>query len=224
MHMLNRITDILSANLHELIERYEDPELLLKQALREMDDSLRAALHSAVSVVAHEKILARQLADEEAAVAGWRERAEVAVQRGDDQAARDALRHKRDREAASASLARQLEEATAAGQTLRRQIKSMRLRSEDAHRKLALLAARQRAAEARQKLLKECSAAPLGDDSFHKFERMCRKVEQSEAMADALVELTAAHSLSAELAAGRAEADEQQIEAELGALKGRYGA
>ncbi|HVC98244.1 MAG TPA: PspA/IM30 family protein [Pirellulales bacterium] len=81
MRWLNRLTDILSANLSDLIERYEDPELLLKQAVREMDESIRAALQDAVKVVAHEKILARQLADEESAVTLSRRQAEAAVQR-----------------------------------------------------------------------------------------------------------------------------------------------
>src|SRR5260221_14242390 len=128
MRLLNRLSDILSANLYELIERYEDPELLLKQAVREMDESIRAALENAVKVVAHEKILARQLADEESAVSLWRQRAGAAVHRGEDQVAREALRHKHDREVVSAPAAKQLEEATQVRQTLRRQIDTMRRR------------------------------------------------------------------------------------------------
>ena len=166
MRLLNRLTDILSANLNELVERYEDPELLLKQAVREMDESIRTALEHAVKVVAHEKILARQLADEESAITVWRQRAESAVQRGEDQAAREALRHKRGHEAVSVSLTKQLEEATRAGQSLRKQIEAMRLRTEEAGRKLVLLAARQRAAEARQRLLREFSAVPIGGAAF----------------------------------------------------------
>src|SRR5262245_60996471 len=141
MRLLNRLTDIVSASLNDLVERYEDPELLLRQALREMDDAIRAAMQSAVKVVAHEKVLARQLADEESVITLWRQRAAAAVQRGDDQAARDALRQKRDREAVSEGLARQLEEAGRAAQTLRRQIAAIRLRAEEANRKLVLLAA-----------------------------------------------------------------------------------
>src|SRR5258708_38488856 len=190
MRLLTRLTDILSANLNDLVERYEDPELLLKQAVREMDESVRAALQDAVKVVAHEKILARQLADEESAVTLCRRQAEAAVQRGDDHLAREALCLKRDRETVCASLAKQLEESTAVGQTLRRQIEAMRRRAEGANRKLAVLAARPRAAKARQRVLREFSLVPIGEDAFQKFERMCRKVQRTEAEADALAELT----------------------------------
>ena len=219
MHLLKRLSDILSANLHELLEKYEDPELLLKQAVCEMEESIRLALESATKVVAHEKILARQLADEEAAVAAWRKRAEAAVQRGDDAAARDALRHKRDRESVSASLAKQLAEATVAAKTLRRQIEAMRLRVEEARRKLVLLTARQQAAQARQRLLREFSAVPLGDDAFQKFDRMCRKVQQTEAEADALAELTGDAAARGDLFGEFDETANEEIEAELQALK-----
>ena len=216
MGLLQRATDVLSANLDELVEKYEDPELLLKQALREMEQSVGAALEDAVKVLAHEKILARQLSAEESAVASWRERARATVQRGDDQAARDALRHKRDREAASALLAKQLHEATEVGQVLRRQVESMRLRMDEANRKLVLLSARNRAAKARKRLLREFCAVPAGEEAFQKFERMCRKVEQTEAEADAFVELTGGFN-------GRPDdddrCDDDAVEAELRGLK-----
>jgi phage shock protein A len=228
MRLFSRITDIVAANLNELIERYEDPELLLQQAVREMDESIRVALEHAVKVVAHEKILGRQLAEEQAAARLWQQRATAAVQRGDDEAARAALLHKREREAVGESLVGQLAEATQAAQMLRNQIEALRRRTDEARRKLVLLAARQRAAAARQQLLREFSAAPLGENSFHKFERMCRKVEQTEAEADALAEL------SGDCAAGEsfAEADDRaaaraagaSIEVELQELKAQCGA
>jgi phage shock protein A len=222
MRFFHRLTDILSANVNELIERYEDPELLLKQAVGEMEDSLHSALGNAVKVVAHEKLLARELAEEDRAIAGLQRRAETAVGQGNDTAARESLKQKREREAVRGHLTRQLEEATTIGQSLRRQINSMRLRLDDARRKLTLLTARQRAAEARQRLLREFSATPVGDDAFQKFERMCRKVDRSEAEAEALADLAGwIHPCDDLLTVGAA--DEESIEAELGELKARSG-
>src|SRR5207249_3845978 len=104
----------------------------LRQAVREMEEAIRSALESAVKVVAHEKLLARQLAGEESVAVAWRERAVAAVERGDDGAAREALLHKHDHEAVSASLARQLAQATEAGNILRRQVEAMRRRVDEA--------------------------------------------------------------------------------------------
>lgn len=227
MRLLSRIADIVTANLHDLIEQYEDPELLLQQAVREMDESLRGALEHAVKVVAHEKVLARQLASEQATARLWQQRATSAVQRGDDAAARAALRHKREREACCESLVAQLAEATLAAQTLRQQIETLRTRTDEAKRKLVLLAARQRAATTRQRLLREFSAVPLGENSFSKFERMCRKVEQTEAEADALAELAGDGAACPSIAAADISAvndtvNEAAIEAELEELKARH--
>lgn len=188
MNVLKRVTDILSANLNELIERYEDPELLLKQAVGEMEKAIRAALANASKVVAHEMILARRLAEEESAIERCRRVAETAAGLNDDSKALAALRQKREREASASSLTKQLADVTNAAQALRGQIESMRRRVEDANRKLTVLSARQRAAVARQRLMREFSDLPLGDEAFCKFDRMCRKVEQVEAEADALAE------------------------------------
>lgn len=218
MRLFKRLTDILSANVNELIEEYEDPELLLKQAVREMEQAIRAALEQAVKVVAHEKLLGRELAEAESAAAQWCQRAEDAVRRGDDAAARDALRHKCDGEAISTALAQQLAQATEASHALRRQIEVMRGRVDEAKRKLAVLAARQRAAEARQRLLREFTTVPLGDEAFQKFDRMCRKVDQTEAEAAALAELTGAAALHQFNDNREAE---EQVEVELRELKAR---
>jgi phage shock protein A len=225
MRIFQRLTDIVSANLDELIDRYEDPELLLKQAVREMEESIRSAMEDAAQVVADEKILARQLTEEDAATAAWQRRAQAAVARGDDAAAREALRSKRDREAASAALAIQLQEATKASQALRRQLEAMRAKLSAAQRKLTLLAARQRAAKARQRLIRSFGSVSFNDAGFQKFERMCRRVERSEAEAEALAELTGDRLTCDRLspfdedpAAGDA------IEAELQELKAACGA
>lgn len=223
MRLLNRLTDILSANLQELVERYEDPELLLKQAVLEMDESVRAALEHAVRVVAHEKTLARQLANEKSEVTLWQQRAAAGVQRGDDQAARAALRHKRGHEAVALSLANQLEEASSTGQSLRTQIEAMRLQTEEARRKLVLLAARQRAAEARKRLLREFSAVPIGGEAVQTFERMCRKVERTEAEADALAELLGDDCVVFNPWIFEVSVDGNDIDAELTALKLQCG-
>jgi len=194
---------------------------LLKQAVREMEAAIRAALADATKVVAHEKILARQLSEQEVAIGRLRRIAETAAESGDDSRAIAVLRQKREREIVASSLAKQLAEVTTAAQALRQQIEDMRRRVDDAQRKLNLLTARQRAAEARQRLLREFSEVPLGDDAFHKFDRMCRKVEQIEAETDALAAWTCEwSSYSLDVTATETIGNEE-LEAELRELKRR---
>ena len=219
MTALKRITDILAANVNEFVERYEDPELLLKQAVREMDETIRVSLGKAAKVVAHERVLLRQVAAEEAAIAAAQRRAEVAVQRGDDPLAREMLSQKRDRQNIAISLTKQLVEVTQAARSLRLQIEKMRRRIEDARRKLHLLVARQQAATARRHLLCTFGDVALGDEAFQKFDRICRKVEQNEAETEALAELAQTCNPLDAWAEVSTRIDTEELDAEYQSLK-----
>src|SRR6185369_8679441 len=94
MRLFRRISDIISANLNEMVDRFEDPETMLKQAVREMDDAVTAALDGAVKAVANEKLSANQLLENRRHAERWHERATKAVTAGDDNLARRAITRK----------------------------------------------------------------------------------------------------------------------------------
>ena len=150
MRLFRRIGDIVSANLNEMIDHFEDPEKMLKQAVREMERAVTAALDAAVKVVANEKLLAKQLAENRRQADRWHDRAGQAVDAGDDALARRALTRKVQHEELVAALEDQQAAATETSRKLRRQIDGMRAKLAEAKRKLATLTARKRAAEARK--------------------------------------------------------------------------
>ena len=76
MGIFRRISDIVSANLNELTEEYEDPELMLKQAVREMEQSIADATQQTAKAMANEKTLTRELERNRQQADQWRERAE----------------------------------------------------------------------------------------------------------------------------------------------------
>ena len=43
MRLFQRIGDIIAANLNDLVDRFEDPEVMLKQAIREMETMIESA-------------------------------------------------------------------------------------------------------------------------------------------------------------------------------------
>jgi phage shock protein A len=61
MGIFRRFTDILSANLNDLIDRFEDPEKALRQAIREMEQAVTDALNSAAKVIANERLLTKPI-------------------------------------------------------------------------------------------------------------------------------------------------------------------
>ena len=40
MGIFHRVSDIISANINDLVDRFEDPERMLRQAIREMQESI----------------------------------------------------------------------------------------------------------------------------------------------------------------------------------------
>ena len=219
MGMFKRIGDIISANLGEMADQFEDPEVMLKQAVREMEESIQEATQETARALANEKKLARELARNQSEVGQWQSRAEKAVESGDDELARKALSRKREHEKLAVALDDQMTAAKDAAQTLRHQLEAMKAKLTEAKRNLSTLAARNKAAQVRKKVYTQRADAEieLDDTAFDKFERMREKVEQAEAEAEALAELQGIDvGSSAELHEAETEAD---IDDELEALK-----
>ena len=88
MGIFKRISDIISANINELTEQFENPEKMLKQAIREMEDSIAEVTQQTAKAMAHEKTLSRELQRNRAGSEEWQQRAVKAVEAGDDALAR----------------------------------------------------------------------------------------------------------------------------------------
>ena len=228
MGIFKRINDIISANLNEMTEGFENPEKLLKQAIREMDDSIADATTATAKALANEKVLTRELASNEGLASKWQSRAEQAVQSGDDELARKALRRKHEHEKLVVALEDQIEAARVASRGLKRQLEAMKAKRSEAKRNLATLSARQRAAEFRQKMqtVGAETSTELDNDAFAKFDRLRTRVEQAEAVAEAMAELqetSDACTVDLEDAfVDEADAD-LDVDAELAALKRKTG-
>jgi len=174
--------------------------------------------------MANDKLLAKELAVNEAECQNWSTRATAAVEAGDDGLARKALGRKREYEKIVAALRDQQSASLDATQTLRRQLDAMQSKLAEARRQLGTLTARNKAAEVRGKMAK----AQLGvgtetnQEAFEKFERLSRKVEQAEAEAEAMAELAKDQNpAAAEPDAAEPEVSSEQLEidAELALLK-----
>ncbi|MDB5335151.1 MAG: hypothetical protein JWN70_770 [Planctomycetaceae bacterium] len=224
MGLFRRISDIISANLNEMTEGFEDPEKMLKQAIREMEQSIADATQETAKVLANDKLLARELANNENQAREWQRKAEQAVTAGDDNLARKALSRKGEHQKLVVALQDQLTAAQDATRILKHQLEGMKAKLAEAKRNLSTLSARNRAADFKKKMntpatqLDACGT----DDAFAKFERLREKVERAEAEADALAELRGNnsqfddHPLNAQESAG------DEIDDELQALKQKH--
>ena len=125
MGLFQRISDIISANLNDMTEGFEDPERMLKQAVREMEDSIAEATQETAKALANSKILAKELAANEQQAADWQKKAEQAVAAGDDNLARKALARKAEHQKLVTALQDQLNVTQDSCRTLKNQLEGM---------------------------------------------------------------------------------------------------
>jgi len=191
MGVFKRISDIVSANLNDMTEGFEDPERMLRQAVREMEETIAEVTNQTAKAMANETTLSRELERNRVQQQQWQARAEKAVEEGSEDLARKALTRKNEHEKLVAALKDQLDAAQEASGSLRCQLAAMKAKMAEGRRNLATLSARKRAADFRKKMETQVAgASPEVDDSaFAKFDRMKAKVEQAEAEAAAMAEL-----------------------------------
>jgi phage shock protein A len=149
MSIFSRISDILTANLNALLDRAEDPEALLAQVIREMEQSLARARRSAAVAIAAERRLRRERDDYRLGADHWKGRARDALAAGREELARRALARKQEHDALARNLEEQHAEAVQSGQLARNALQALEARLAEARRKQRALLARHRTAQIR---------------------------------------------------------------------------
>jgi phage shock protein A len=220
VRLFRRIGDIIAANLNDLVDRFEDAEVMLKEAIREMEAMIENATGAAARAIAGERMLARDLSDHERDVRLWNDRAEQAVVHGDDDLARQAIARAHEHEAMARALVDQRSSSDRTAQALRARINAMRAKHAEAGRKLASLSASRQIAANGCAVWGMTGKSSSGTNGFARFERMRSQIKQAELEAEVLAELDdrVEWSLDAEV-----ESREQarRVEAELSAIKER---
>ncbi|MBN2235461.1 MAG: phage shock protein PspA [Opitutales bacterium] len=95
MSIFSRFQDIISSNINSMLDKAEDPEKLIRLMIREMEDTLVEIKASCAGSMAQLAKSNRELADVREKLDRWTERAQLAIDRGRDDLAREALLEKR---------------------------------------------------------------------------------------------------------------------------------
>jgi phage shock protein A len=189
MKLLKRVNTVITAQLHEVVECFENPERMLKQTIREMEATLEKALESTARAIAGEKQLERRLADIRSKADSWQAQAQAAVKRGEETAARSALARRFELERMASALAPQLVRCQESNSRLRMQLEQLRSRLTAAKGEMGVLIARQRSAEAQREFAKSLGTVTFDRAAFDAFDELSRRVDEAEAHAAALAEL-----------------------------------
>lgn len=91
MGIFSRIGEIVNANINAMLDKAQDPIKTVKLMIHEMEDTLMEIKTSAAEVIADQKRLARSIRGEKLRVEDWESKAQLAVSKGRDDLAREAL-------------------------------------------------------------------------------------------------------------------------------------
>ncbi|PAY16163.1 phage shock protein A [Rhodopirellula sp. SM50] len=217
MSFFSRVSDIINANVSDMLDRAEDPEKMVKMLIFEMEEQIAVARDGVAKAIAGEKQLEANLQKNRGLAEQWRAKAGAAVGRDDDDLARKCLARKKEYDQIAASLQPQWEAARKTSDALKSDLRRIEEKLEEAVRRRDSLIARQMAAEASREVQGVAPSMNRVQRSFDKFDRMERKIEGMEAEAAAYAELS---DLSTDLDRDVEQAQrDAEVELELAALK-----
>ncbi|HIK04514.1 MAG TPA: PspA/IM30 family protein [Trichormus sp. M33_DOE_039] len=214
MGLFDRIKRVVSANLNDLVNKAEDPEKMLEQAILEMQEDLVQLRQGVAQAIAAQKRTEKQYTDAQNEINKWQRNAQLALQKGDENLARQALERKKTYTETSTALKTSLDQQSTQVETLKRNLIQLESKISEAKTKKEMLKARITTAKA-QEQLQGMVRGMNTSSAMAAFERMEEKVLMQEARAQSAAELAGAdlETQFAQLEAG------SDVDDELAALK-----
>lgn len=226
MGVIQRFTDIMSANINALLDKAEDPAKMIDQYLRNLQEDLVKVKEETATVMAEEKRCERELKECNAEIAKLQSYAEKAVMAGNDNDAKQFLMKKSSLVEKQAGL-QQAYEAAAANSSKMKQmydklcsdISTLNARKDAIKAKVAV-------AKTQEKINKIGSSMQGAAENLSAFDRMEAKANQMLDKANAMAELNGALGGSGSVDDLMNKYDAQPsvaVEDELAALKAKMG-
>lgn len=186
--LLDRVGTLVRANLNDLIDRAEDPEKMIKQAIIDMNNNLIQVKTQVAAAIADEQKLYNHYLENQEQATQWQKKAELAIAKDADDLAREALTRRNSYQSVADGFKVQYDEQHKQVQLLKDALTQLTAKIEEAERKKDLLIARSRSAKAQQQI--HDTMAGIGKSrAFEGFDRMEEKVADQEARARAAAEL-----------------------------------
>jgi phage shock protein A len=216
MSLLDRVSTLLRANLNDLIDKAEDPERMLKQVVLDMENQLMQVKTQVAIAIADEHLLEKKRKEHEQQNAEWRRKAELAVEKGQDDLARAALERALSHEQLTQGFATQVEDQKHEADTLRQALRKLEQKLAETRAHSEMLIAEHRRARLVGKAAKARQGAGVQPDQA--MARMQSRVHVASAHSAAATEVLAPESLEDRF---KALESEDKVELLLRELKGR---
>jgi len=217
MSIFTRFQDIINSNVNAMLDRTENPEKMIRLMVEEMEGTLVELKRSCAGAMADVVIVKRRSEKTREEGNAWERKAELAVSKGRDDLAREALMEKRCVSRKAERLECQRESLEDVVSNYKSDIAQLEEKLREAREKRRALV--QRYIHARRKKVAEQRIRSFDSaETMLRFERFAHRLERMESEAD-LVNYGRKPSVNDKFEHLMADVEQQAIEAELARLK-----
>jgi len=221
MNLFSRMGRVVKSYANNLVSSAEDPEKILDQAVRDMQEDLVKMRQATAQVIASQKQLEMKQQQSKTAADEWYRRAELALQKGEEDLAKEALKRRKNYQTTADQWQEQINAQKNASEQMMANTRILEKKLMEAKSKKDTLKAR--AASARtSKEVNEMLSSIGTSSSYAAFERMEEKVMASEAEAEAIAQLPGVSGASGDdLDRKFAMLEGDDVDSELSAMKNK---
>ena len=188
MALMERVATLVRANLNDLIDRAEEPEKMIKQVILDMQNQLLQVKTQVAIAITDQHLLEKKQKENQEKHAEWVRKAELAVDKAQDDLARAALERSLSYQTLEHNFAQQVADQTVQVENLKSALRKLEQKLAEAQAKSDVLIAQHRRARALNKA--SDAQMEMGDPSAPAaFDRMQGKVQHAEALSQAKAEL-----------------------------------
>ncbi len=215
MKLFRRFRRIVGSRISDKLDRFEDPEKMIRYMVREIEDTLTKAKSETTAKIATLKMIEREREDVSSETKRWAERAELAVGKGKDDLARQAIAEKQKVAQRLTLLDSEVAQMESIISQMQDHVHTLELKRDEVIEKQRILIQRAYHAKEKKKLMESLKALD-SSTTVRRFNELEETIGRLEAEASLAEEET--QHISAEQKFSRMEADEA-VEDELKALK-----
>ena len=188
MGLFDRLGRVVRGNLNDLVSKAEDPEKVLEQTIIDMGEDLVKLKQAFANTIASQKQTEQRYKQSLQEANSWEQRAKLALSKGEESLAREALVRKKSHTDTATTLKEQLDQQNVQVETMRRNLTALESKISEAKTKKNMLIARSKAAQANEALQSTMNGLNTSG-SMAAFERMENKVLEAEARSQAVGEI-----------------------------------
>lgn len=223
MGIFSRLNRVIKSNLNALVDQAEDPDKMIGQTVADMKSALQRARTELIEALGSAKRLEKKQSELEREAADWERKAVLALEREDEDLAREALRRKARASREARHVRERAAEQTTTADAMKEQLERIEKKLDDLKARQKTLAAQVRQARTQQLDVSRPAGDRLGGGAFSDLERMADQIDQLDAEVEAhhVLEDPKRTELDARFKALESEEGGDEVEDELAALKAK---